>query len=76
MNMDNVLARLLKWIPDDEEVSVHQLTCRTGLDHRTITKYLDLIIQIQGMPKVMKNVVGLRVVVKKERSDKSKSISF
>ena len=66
--MDNVMARLLKWIPEDEPVSVHQLTCKTGLDHRTIKKYLELIIEIQKMQKLVKMTVGLRVMVKKERS--------
>ncbi len=65
--MENVMTRLLNWIPEDEPVTVHQLTCRTGLDHRTIKKYLDLIMQIQTMQKVEKTTVGLRVMVKKRK---------
>lgn len=58
--------KLMEYIPEDRPVTVHQLTCRSGLDHRTIKKYLDLIMEIQEARKVVKTQVGLRVVVKKE----------
>ena len=62
-----LLIKLMETIPEDEPVSVHQLTCRSGLDHRTIKKYLELIIAIQAARKIVKEQVGLRVLVKKEK---------
>ncbi len=59
--------KLMEFIPEDQPVSVHQLTCRSGLDHRTIKKYLELIMEIQGARKIVKEQVGLRVLVKKEK---------
>ena len=62
-----LLMKLMGFIPEDKPISVHQLTCRSGLDHRTIKRYLDLIIEIQAARKVVKEQVGLRVLVKKEK---------
>jgi predicted HTH transcriptional regulator len=62
-----LLMKLMEFIPEDKSVSVHQLTCRSGLDHRTIKKYLELIMAIQGARKIVKEQVGLRVLVKKEQ---------
>jgi transcriptional antiterminator len=66
MVAQDLLVKLLDLIPEDH-VSVHQLTCKTGLDHRTIKKYLDLIIQIQNSKKIVKEQVGLRVLVRREK---------
>ncbi|MFH1471766.1 MAG: hypothetical protein ABIF85_02615 [Nanoarchaeota archaeon] len=60
------MMKLLEYIPE-EGVSVHQLTCKTYLDHRTIKKYIDLIIAIQNRKKIYKDQVGLRVLVRRER---------
>ena len=66
MVAQDLFVKLLDLIPE-ERVSVHQLTCKTGLDHRTIKKYLDLIIQIQNSKKIVKEQVGLRVLVRREK---------
>ncbi|VVB59865.1 Uncharacterised protein [uncultured archaeon] len=66
MVANDLLMKLLEYIPA-EGVSVHQLTCRTRLDHRTIKKYIDLIIAIQNRKKIYKEQVGLRVLVRRER---------
>lgn len=50
----------------EEDVSVNQLMCKTGVDRRTIRSYLDLIIRIQSAGKIVKEVDGLRVTVKKQ----------
>jgi len=64
---ESLVMKLMEYIPEDRPVTVHQLTCRSGLDHRTIKKYLNLIMDIQEARKVITEQVGLRVVVKKER---------
>jgi len=66
MVASDLMHKLLELIPE-ESVSVHQLTCKTGLDHRTIKKYLDLIISIQEAKKIRKEQVGLRVLVRREK---------
>ena len=66
MVANDQMLKLLELIPE-ESVSVHQLTCKTGLDHRTIKKYLDLIIAIQESKKIRKEQVGLRVLVRREK---------
>jgi len=53
-------------IPDDKPITIHQLTCKSGLHHRTIRKYIDAIIAIQDDRKVVKSQVGLRILVKRE----------
>lgn len=59
------LLKVLGLIPE-EGVSLHQLTCKTGLDHRTVKKHLETILAIQNWKRVYKDNVGLRVVVKLE----------
>jgi len=61
------ILRLLSEEIREEPLTVHQLVCRTGLDNRTIKKYLNLLIDIQNMPKIVKEEVGLRVTVRKAR---------
>ncbi len=59
------LKSLIDIVPQDKGLSVHQITCRTGMDHRTVKKYLDLIIEMQSMPKIEKKQVGLRIIIQK-----------
>ena len=59
------LKSLIELIPPEEGMSVHQIVCKTGLDHRTVKKHLDLIIDIQNMPKIKKAQVGLRIIIQK-----------
>ena len=66
MVSNDLMLKLLEMIPS-EGISVHQLTCKTCLDHRTIKKYLDLIITIQEAKKIRKEQVGLRVLVRREK---------
>ena len=49
----------------EDGVSVHQIVCRTGLDHRTVKKYVDMIIGIQTSSKLAKSCAGLRILVSK-----------
>ncbi len=62
---DNLMLKLLELLPE-ESMSVHQIACKTGWDHRTIKKYVKLIIAVQNAPKIKMEVVGFRVLVKKE----------
>lgn len=61
----SILLRLIENIPDNEPVSVHQLTCKSGLNYRTIRKYLHVISEIQEARKVVREQVGLQIFVKK-----------
>ena len=62
---ESIALKLMEHIPEGKTVTVHQLTCRSGLDHRTIKKYLNLIMDIQEARRIVTEQVGLRVVVKK-----------
>lgn len=62
---ERILKLLLDAIPENESVTVHKLTCITGLDHRTINKYADLIIEIQQAHKVVKQPRGMRLLLRK-----------
>ncbi|MCL6088744.1 MAG: hypothetical protein M1530_01100 [Candidatus Marsarchaeota archaeon] len=63
-----VMKRLIDLIPDDKPVSVHSLTCKTGLNYRTLRKYVELIVEIQSARKVVQEQVGLRVLVRRNRN--------
>ena len=62
---ENLMLKLLDLITS-ESVSVHQLCCKTGIDHRTIKKYIQLIVYVQNSRKLRVETVGLRVLVKRE----------
>ena len=62
---ENLLVKLLDLIPN-ENTSVHQLCCKTGIDHRTIKKYVQLIVHVQNSPRLKVETVGLRVLVRRE----------
>ena len=63
---NNRVLKVLTLIPQEETVSVHKLTRQTGFDHRTIEKYVNLIIAIQNSRKISKIQEGFRIVLKKE----------
>ncbi|HIG98641.1 TPA: hypothetical protein HA231_04425 [Candidatus Woesearchaeota archaeon] len=63
---ENLMVKLLDLIPN-ENTSVHQLCCKTGIDHRTIKKYIQLIVHVQNSPRLKLEIVGLRVLVRKEK---------
>jgi hypothetical protein len=66
MVSNELMLKLLELIPE-ESVSVHYLTCKTCLDHRTVKKYLELIMKIQSSKKICMERSGLRILVRKER---------
>ena len=70
-NDDHILKRLLDSIPVDEDVSLRRLTYISGLNYRTIAKYLELIVAIQEAHKVVITPKGMRLVVKKDRRSKT-----
>ena len=66
VNGSTRVLKVLTLIPQEESVSVHKLTCQTGFDHRTVEKYVDLIIEIQNSQKIRKVQEGFRILLKKE----------
>lgn len=68
-----LILKLLDMITD-EDITVHQLMCKTGVDRRTIREYLELIIKIQSSGKIVKKLNGLRVIVKKEMTASEKLV--
>ncbi len=63
---DSPMLKLLEMIPESG-MSVHQISCRTGLDNRTIKRYVQLIMAIQAAKKIKTEVVGLRILVRREK---------
>jgi len=63
---DSPMLKLLEMIPESG-MSVHQISCRTGFDNRTIKRYVQLIMAIQTAKKIKTEVVGLRVLVRREK---------
>ena len=63
---ENLMVKLLERMPN-EHTSVHKLCYMTGMDHRTIKKYVQLIILVQDSPRLRLEIVGFRVLVRKER---------
>lgn len=60
------LMRLVEEIPADHPVSIHQLEIKTGMCFRTILRYIETIERIQRSAKVVRQPVGMRLMVKKE----------
>jgi len=69
--VENFLMRVLENIPEGKPMSLLQLTRKSGLDHRTIRKYLQLIMEIQEGGKIVREHVGMRVFVKKDHSNRA-----
>lgn len=63
---ENLMVKLLELIPK-ESTSVHQLCCKTSIDHRTIKKYIALIVRVQNSPRLKVETIGLRVLVRLEK---------
>jgi len=62
---DNLMVKLLEQIPT-ERTSVQQLCCRSGIDPRTIKKYVALMMRVQNSPRLKLETVG-RVLVRLEK---------
>ena len=69
---ENLMMKLLEMIPE-QNMSVHQICCRTGIDHRTVKKYIQLIIHVQNSQRLKLETVGLRVLVRREKPDSQKT---
>ncbi|MBI5229597.1 hypothetical protein HY991_05785 [Candidatus Micrarchaeota archaeon] len=55
---EKIVKLILDAIPE-EGVTVHKIVYRTGLDHRTVKKYLELMIAIQKTKAIVKEQAGL-----------------
>jgi len=63
---DSPMLRMLQMVPL-EGMSAHQISCKTGIDRRTVKRNLQLIIAVQAGPKLRMEVVGLRLLVRREK---------
>jgi hypothetical protein len=66
MSAEQILRMLVKAI-GEEPVSVHQIVCQTHLNQRTVKKYLNLLFDIQKMPRFVKVEKELRILVRREK---------
>jgi len=64
---ENIVKRIFDAVTE-KETTVHQVVCKTGFDHRTVKKYLEMIIEIQKSKQVKKTQVGLRFLFKLEKN--------
>ena len=64
------MVKLLDMIPE-QNMSVHQICCTTGLDYRTVTKYLQLIVRVQNSQRLKMEIVGLRVYARRENGNEN-----
>ena len=62
---ENLMTKLLDYVPE-KNISVRQLAYRSGLNRRTVRKYVHLWVKVQNSPKVRLETVGLRVFVRRE----------
>ncbi|MBU1886167.1 hypothetical protein KKG55_00415 [Candidatus Micrarchaeota archaeon] len=49
----------------DKPLTTYQISYATGLDPRTVRSYLSLIELVQSREKIMKEIIGSRVVFRK-----------
>jgi len=64
--VDGKLVEQLLEFASKEGVSVHHICCKTGSDHRTIMKYMKLIMRVQNSPRVKLETIGLHVLWRRE----------
>lgn len=50
-----------------KKMSLRQLAWKSGIHRMTVAKYVKLIVQIQNAPRLKLEMVGLRVLVRKEK---------
>ena len=67
---ENRLIKLLDCIPM-QNVSIRQLGAKSGIERRTVRKYVKLIVHIQNSPRIRLETVGLRVLVRREHGGKT-----
>ncbi len=71
---ENLVVKLLELV-SNEGMSVHQLCCKTGSDHRTIKKYIQLIMRVQDSPRLKLETIGLHVLVRWENGNKPNTVN-
>ena len=70
---DGVLMAKLLGSITEKGASIRQLSCKTGINCKTVRKFINLIVQVQGSPRLKLEIVGLRVLVMREKPDKPKA---
>jgi response regulator of citrate/malate metabolism len=60
------LMKLLEFIPT-QNVTIRQLGAKSGIERRTVRKYVKLIAHIQNSPRIRIETIGLRVLVRREK---------
>ena len=63
---ENLIVKLLDSIPA-KNMSIRQLSYKSGINRRTVRKYVHLIVQVQNSPRLKLETVGLRVFVRREK---------
>jgi len=66
-----LMAKMLDSTTEKGE-SIRQLACKTGINCKTVTKFVHLIMKVQSSPRLKLEIDGLRVLVKRERPDSPK----
>ncbi len=63
--VETFLMKVMEMVPEDKSVTITQMARRSGIDYRTVKKYLDIIAEIQESRRVIRERIGLRIVVRK-----------
>lgn len=66
----NRLVRLLDFIPA-KGMTICQLSRRSGINRKTVRKYVHLIMQVQNSPRLELETVGMRVLVRRENGNRT-----
>jgi len=62
----NLFARLLGFIPA-KNMTIGQLSRRSGINRKTVRRYINLIVHVQNSPRLELETVGMRVFVRREK---------
>ena len=65
MDPVNIVDKIFNFL-SNKPVTVHQIVCGTRLHNKTVRKYLQLMEKIQNAPKIKKEILGVRVVFRKD----------
>lgn len=60
------IVKMLDLIPT-KNISICQLSARSGIDRRTVRDYVHLISHIQNSPRIRLETIALRVFVRREK---------
>ena len=70
---DEVLMAKMLCSTTEKGATIRQLACKTGINTKTVTKFVHLIVMVQSSPRLKLDIDGLRVLVKREKPDSPKA---